>query len=98
MSSRAGVLAAGPSVHLLFIGNLGKEAGGEEGGAGRGSLNEFVNQTRTSSLNGPLKPRLTVDRPLQSIKISEGGVGRRLTQFRVARARTATVAEGEADG
>lgn len=26
-----------------------------------GSLNEFVNQTRTRSLNGPLKPRLTVD-------------------------------------
>lgn len=43
---------------------LGQGRGG--GGArkeepARGSLNEFVNQTRTRSLNGPLKPCLTVD-------------------------------------
>lgn len=66
-----------------------REAGGrarkEE--PARGSLNEFVNQPRTRFLNGPLKPRLTADRSLQSIKISlsrsgclsvphgQGGVG-----------------------
>lgn len=33
-SSGAGVLAGSPGVDLLFIGNLGKGAGGEEGGAG----------------------------------------------------------------
>lgn len=65
-SSRAGVLAATLGVDQLFIGNLGKGAGGGRRGArkeepARGSLNEFVNQTRTRSLNGPLKPRLTVD-------------------------------------
>lgn len=62
VSCGAGVLA-GPGVDLLFIGHLDKGAGGgarkEE--PARGSLNEFVNQTRRRSLNGPLKPCLTVD-------------------------------------
>lgn len=57
MSCQAGVLASGLRVYLLFIGNLGRGEGrrARKEESACGSLNEFVNQILTRSLNGPLK-------------------------------------------
>lgn len=49
----------GGSIIYRKPGRGGRGARKEE--AACGSLNEFVNQTPTRSLNGPLKPRLTAD-------------------------------------
>jgi hypothetical protein len=63
VSFATGVLASSSRCRSIIYRKLGH--GGGEGARKeepiRGSLNEFVNQTRTRSLNGPLKPRLTVD-------------------------------------